>query len=289
MVWSRHPLETPSRIVAVAVNPDRCIFCGYRGPLTDEYVWGDWILKGGHAPRTTNKHEINLTFINLPGVPPKSKTKTRAGDPLGVNLHLVCANCNNGWMSGIQDRAKQHLVHMFPGKSWAIGADAQQAISAWAVMATMTSEYLAKDPSTRAISQADRDFLRSNLRSPESWRVWIGSYNRSTWKGQWVRTSASILDVANYPESGTAPPNTQTTTFIIGKLYVHVMSSFFPEHAALWDWRPTPRARALLVEIWPVKHGIIAWPRVALSDRDARLFSMSFFNAVSEIGRNTIR
>jgi hypothetical protein len=273
----------------VGINPERCIFCGYHGPLTDEHIWGDWILKGGYAPRTTNKHEINLTFINLPGVPPESKKKTRAGDPLGANLHLVCPDCNSGWMSGIQNRARPHLIHMFSGKQWAIGAAAQQAISTWAIMATMTSEYLSKDTTTLAIPQTDRDFLRLNLRAPQGWRVWIGTYNRSAWVGQWVRTSAPILDVGDYPSTGMAPPNTQTTTFVIGRLYVHVMSSYFPEHTALWDWRPTPHARALLVEICPVKHMIVAWPRQAITDKDARQFSMSFFNAVSAIGRGIVR
>jgi hypothetical protein len=267
------------------VNPDKCIFCGSPGPLTDEHIWGDWILKGKHVPRTSNKHKIGLTFRQHSAAPPVSTTRTKAGDPLGANLHLVCGKCNNEWMSRIQDDAKPYLTPLFSGSQWAIGASAQQKISTWAAMVTMTSEYLSRDSSTRAIPQSDRDYLRSHNRPPPNWRIWIGTYDRSKWVGQWVRTSAPILDIANPTDRIEAQPNTQTTTFIIGKLYVYVMSSHFPEHTALWDWRPTPRAKALLVEIYPVKQMIVAWPRHSLTDADAQQFAVSFYNEINAADR----
>jgi len=264
----------------------KCIFCPSPGPLTDEHIWGDWILNGGHVPRTQNKHKASFTVINRPGVADERMVHTKAGDPLGANIRIVCAECNNGWMSRVQERAKPQLIPLLKGNAWALGVNAQRAIAAWACMATMTSEYLSRQSSSVSISQNDRDLIRQQEMPPPSWRVWLGCYDRQKWVGQWTHTTVPILEEQDIPPGTPAPPNTQTTTFIIGKLYVHTMCSHFPENTKLWDWRPVPHARRFLVPIWPLERGIVGWPPQRMSDKDAQDFSMAFFNTIDTVGRS---
>ena len=151
-------------------------------------------------------------------------------------------------------------------------------------MATMTSEYLSRQPWSVTVSQHDRDLIRSTKAPPPSWRVWLGYYDREKWAGQWMHTTVPILDETDLPPGTPAPPNTQTTTFVVGKLYVHVMSSHFPEYTRLWDWRPVPQAKRLLVPIWPIDRAKIGWPpSKALNDKNAQDFAMAFFRAVDTI------
>jgi hypothetical protein len=260
-----------------------CIYCGSLGPMSDEHIWGDWILRGGYLGRTMNKHSFGLSIINRPGKPSASQARIRAGDPLGVKLHVVCTRCNNGWMSRIQNSAKPYLIPLFKGERVALGEKAQRTVATWAAMATMTAENLSRDPSLIAVSQLERDHLRLAETIPPDWRVWIGCYARSKWTGQWVHTTVPILDST---DANRRPrPNTQASTFIIGKLYVHAMSCEFREYPRDWHWKTTPRANRLLATIWPIRHQLVCWPIDSLSDNEARTFATAFFSFVDAIGR----
>lgn len=212
----------------------------------------------------------------------------RTGDPLGAKVKVVCSDCNSQWMSTLQETAKPHLVPLFKGMRWALGVNAQQAISRWAIMATMTAEYLSYDPSSIGVSQAERDFFRANQTPPPGWRVWIAPYNREANVGQWIHCSLPILDTENVPYTFKGEilfPNTQTTTFIVGKLFVHTMSSHDPANINAWDWQSALRARTLLTQIWPIRQMIIGWPTQILTDRNVVEFSRAFFDAIDSLAR----
>jgi hypothetical protein len=220
--------------------------------MSDEHIWGDWILKGGYVPRTMNKHSFGLSILNRTGPPSNSPARIRAGDPLGAKLHVVCVDCNNTWMSRIQNNAKPYLITLFNGERTILGEKGQRLVATWAAMVTMTAENLSRDPTLIAIPQVERDHLRTHESIPPDWRVWIGFYERKKWNGQWVHTTAPILESR---EAGHyTNPNTQATTFAVGKLFVHTMSCAYPEFARDWHWMTVPRANRLLVSIWPVRH-----------------------------------
>jgi hypothetical protein len=125
-----------------------CIFCGGR-PLSKEHIWGQWVLE--HVPRTTNKYNFGKIVV---GKNPKDTTedsRVRTGDPLNANVRVVCANCNSGWMSQIQERAKPHLIPLFKGQSVWLDMSAQAAIATWAIMATITSEHIQRAPSETTV------------------------------------------------------------------------------------------------------------------------------------------
>lgn len=159
-------------------RPKRCIFCGSDDKLTSEHIFGEWTKR--YLPKTHNKHEFQDTRVPLPGVHEYSEPKIRAGDPILSQVRVVCGSCNSGWMSGLQSRAIPVLTPLFDGRFWHLDANVQTTIAAWAAMATMTSEFLARDPQKIVVSQSERVWLKDNLTAPSNWRIWIGRYRRKT-------------------------------------------------------------------------------------------------------------
>ena len=265
--------------------PRACIFCQQPGRMTKEHIWGDW-LKAHIAP-TMNKHNMQAVRINQPGQPTTGNTLLRAGDPLRSTVRVVCADCNNQWLSGIQSRAKPILIPLIKGDRTVLGIEAQQRVSAWCAMATMTAEFIDRDPNTIAVPQADRDWLRNNGTAPPGWRIWLARYRRHKWPAQWAHFTLPILEAKDVPAPGTGfvPPNTQVTTFVVGELYVHVMSSVDLENINGWATRLSFSERRLVC-IHPAKESFIVWPAPSLTDKDADNIASAFHRYVEGISRS---
>jgi hypothetical protein len=256
----------------------RCIFCGEAAKMTSEHIWGEWIQE--HVPRTSNKHSFADVFVAKPGEDEPTAVRIRAGDPINSQVSVVCGECNNGWMSRLQERAKPFLIPLFAGIPEILTDASQRAIAAWASMATMTGEHITRNPQRITVPQADRDCLMRNGTAPlGTWRIWIGRCS-SEWEGQqWVRITAPILDAANLEKAVAADerrPNTQTTAFKIGKLYVATMNCPFPEITQGWDWRTAPRALNRLQQVWPIARHIVAWPNADMTGKDAKVFATAW-------------
>ena len=221
----------------------RCIFCPFVGKLTDEHIWGDWTRN--YVERPQKKHNFASIVAKTPTEEVVDPVRIRAGDPLNSQVKVVCGPCNSGWMSQIQERAKPFLIPLFEGKESVLDSAAQTLIASWAAMATMTGEYLSRDPENIAVSQAERTWFKKNRVPPDNWRILIGKYRRDEWKGQWYHVSMPIYSAKDIPRakaSNVRLPNHQTTSFVVGQLYVHVFSGFF----AISSWigigvlRPKP-------------------------------------------------
>jgi hypothetical protein len=100
--------------VRTGVRDDGCIFCGNR-PLTKEHILGQWVLE--HVSRTTNKYQFGKVILGKKQKDTTEHSRMRTGDPLNANVRVVCSNCNNRWMSQIQENAKPHLIPLFKGES----------------------------------------------------------------------------------------------------------------------------------------------------------------------------
>jgi hypothetical protein len=258
----------------MANEPKSCIFCEATRKMSGEHVWGDWTKD--FVERTSNKHNHANVFVPEPGEPEPALVRIRAGDPLDSKVHVVCEPCNNGWLSVIQNNAKDRLVPLFRGVPCILSVDDQTAIAMWVAMATMTGEYLSADRKRLAIPQSDRRWLMERKSVPSGWHIWAGRYERKNWPAQWVKAGFPIVNADELPteiSDEDKRPTMQTTAFTVGKLFVFAMSSEFPEIPAGWDWRTAPLARTKLVKLWPATVQSIGWPPEAMSDADADAFA----------------
>ncbi len=202
--------------------------------------------------------------------------RVRAGDHLGAQVSVVCADCNSGWLSQIQNAAKPILISLFDGSAITLGETDQTLVATWAAMATMTGEYLSNDLKRVAIPQSDRTWLMDKRTPPPGWCIWVGHYPRQQNATQWVKASFPVINADILPDSisdADLAPTLQTTAFSVGVLYVFAMSSHFSEIPRGWDWRTAPAARKLLKPIWPANPYGLGWPSGPMSDEDAKSFS----------------
>jgi hypothetical protein len=285
------PTKTRSRTdktrVTKAPIVTRCIFwepSRSHVPLDMEHVFGEWVKMHVRSPQ--NRHRISEEEIGRPGTRNNVKTTLRTGEPLLSKLKIVCKTCNSGWLSRIQNAAKPHLINLIEGRQAVLRADAQKTLAAWCTMVTMTSEYLTHDSTTAAISQEERDWFRETQTPPKHWKIWIGHYpSRMSWWNHFTVPLLTGRESANLQSGDFANPNTQTTTFVIGNLFVHVMSGD-ADTVSGWNWPLGSPLAAKLVQIVPEKENFVLWPRQPLTDFEAGLIADFFKTVVDEASRS---
>lgn len=259
-----------------------CIFCGVGGRLTKEDIWPTWLTQ--YVPRNLTSHTAMSAIVH----PTHSDVsrEARDGDPRSRRVRFVCAKCNNGWMSQLQEKAKPILLPLIKGDKIVLGYDKQQFVAAWCAMSAMTSDFFF--PEKQAIPQSDRDCLRGCWKPPaDTWKIWIGTYKRDKWVAHWAKNSRFISSEKHIPEmsaDGIPRPNTQTTTLVFGQLYVHVFSSPFP--AIIAKAGVGNKGVEKVAQIWPRREHFIAWPFTPMSDRDADTIVGAIFRIFDEIDRS---
>ena len=250
-----------------------CVFCRRPGNITFEHIWGDWTKRV--VPRTSNKHTEARVTVMSPGNPDPAEVRIRAGDTLDASVPVACGECNSGWMSEIQNRAKPYLIPLINTELCVLDHYAQSIIAAWIAMASMTGEYVSKSDERIGVRQCDRDWLKDTQTAPSNWKIWIGRHRPVSSDMRWVHVVGTILDADVLPATlsdADRRPNTQTTSFTIGELYFFAMSTPYPAIANTWNWRTARRARGRLVQIWPHTSMGIFWPMPLMTDADAASF-----------------
>src|ERR1043166_1487280 len=91
--------------------PKKCIFCG-QAPTTKEDVWPTWLKS--YLPRDLPHYFASISIINPFGEITSTRKKWQ-GDPRSRRAKCVCARCNNGWMSRLQERAKPLVLALVRG------------------------------------------------------------------------------------------------------------------------------------------------------------------------------
>lgn len=253
-----------------------CIFCGPGcGRLTKEDVWPTWL--GKYIPKDRSSYSASSTIIHEER-PPDVSRRIVNGDPKSRRVKLVCGDCNNGWMSRLQERAKPVVLPLAMGRSTLIGLDAQRTLAAWCTMSVMTSDHFY--PDRAAIPQHHRDQMMAPGEPPgDQWKIWIGHYERNDWPADWVKSALAISSDAHpalYLPDGAPIPNTQATTLVFGKLFVHAFTSIHPDIVAM-----TGRPSSKLVQLFPVGNADIQWPLVSMTDREADNAAGFIMNALA--------
>jgi hypothetical protein len=263
-------------------RPQRyCIFCGKPG-LTHEHVWADWLKK--YVPKDMTEHTEHFAVVGPTHSEPRRKKVS--GDLQSRRLRVVCANCNSGWMSRLQAAVKPYLLPMILGEVTAFDVKGQDILSSWITMFVIVAEHFNTD--TVTTTQQLRSTFMSTGRAPaENWKIWIGDFERKNWKGQLVHFAVPLSSPDIDPETmanGLPRPNTQTMTFVVGRLIVHVASSV----TDIFENLRLARAD-LLAQICPVSRNTIGWPpKNRVSDRDADFIASHFHRRSDEVGRKMV-
>ncbi|HWB50362.1 MAG TPA: hypothetical protein VG651_14725 [Stellaceae bacterium] len=128
----------------------------------------------------------------------------------------------------------------------------------------------------------------NNQTAPHGWHIWLARYQRHKWPAQWVHLTLPIMAAKDIPENASETyvlPNTQVTTFVVGSLFVHTMSSVEPENIAGWA-SMLPRRFPLVVPILPQRESIVGWPPTSITDQTADMIASAFHRYVEGISRS---
>ncbi|RFA17623.1 hypothetical protein B7R25_17175 [Subtercola boreus] len=170
------------------------------------------------------------------------------GAPLQQTVKNVCAACNNGWMSGLENHAKRVLTSLLLGESDEIRADDQGPVAMWLQKTAFMAMLLSSAEDREAgygVPPSEYRLLyeqRNTFEPLGTSRFWVGRYVGELGHGSvWV-TPLSV-GVAGHPESDL--PDGYSMTIVLGALLLHgVRFTHLPFPVDL-------ATRHLLGDLWP--------------------------------------
>jgi hypothetical protein len=249
----------PSVRMSMSKPAKQCVFCGKTG-VTKGHIWPDWLSKVLPRVGTHNEQVVGAVHTFEPKMKgPEFKRVVRPGHAGGRKPRNSCADCNGGWMSRIEQRAKAYATPLIQGTTCALDERGQRALAALLCLITVRTEFA--ELNTISVSKEDRDWLREKMEPPPLWQIWIARYIGTEPENHWCRHFGMQLVPSPDVKLETPECNTQTTTLVLGQLCAHAFSSsVFPEFSGY----KTPLCR-----IWPLAGWDIfssALPRVADDD-----------------------
>jgi hypothetical protein len=246
-----------------------CIFCGSTGSMSKEHIFPHWMhpyLPKSGRENHTRKNEI----LRRSG--PDTEIITRSGEPFSGALRIVCRDCNNGWMSKLQEEAKPIILPLILGEPSRLNRRGQELLAAWVTMFVFVSEYAGNHPLFVMATPEERRHLMERREPPVGWRIWIGDYVRGSWVGTVVHTTVPVApDGASKEdfEGERLKANVGSTTFVANRLFVSVFRSRIP---VILSKQHLPRHT--YPRLWPIIRGALNWPpRRKVRDEDADAIS----------------
>ncbi len=235
-----------------------CIFCDQTS-LTLEHVWPDWISKNLYGP--PKKDRFTATRFDGPNRTPTGKSFKSS--ELNHKARLVCADCNNGWMSDVESHAKPVLLPLLRGRSVTLDADDQTILRAWIVLRAMILERAASSPVARTFytSEERRTFadteFEGSLEPLDATYIWAFHYQSPRWAARSNVANGGIHMVPGGPQTH----HLQFITGFVGRLGFQVLNGRWPRgrrlelnSRAVRDWE------AAMVLLWPDPSAVIEWP-----------------------------
>lgn len=244
-----------------------CAFCRATANITGEHVWPAWLSK--LLPKTKYRNE------RVDGVAKTVWTTTK----LDQTANVVCKDCNETWMSDLENRAKSLLADVIVnGKQTSFGPDDLKFLSAYAFKAAVIANYQTLSLVPEPIStRAQRERFRASLAIPPDICIWISSFQgHARYSG---RSNPRYAKSTDDP----APLNDLdifTHTYVMGHLVFQVLAYRFnsilnrglrielPKQVSVWEQASQ--------QIWPIKTNI-NWPAKYLGSQTIELFVDRWF------------
>lgn len=201
-----------------------CAFCQSDEPMTQEHLWPGWMAK----VLDIDEDATNTQRFGIAGEQEHFREYQRK--PFKLTAGAVCAGCNNGWMSQLEDAMKATTEGILRGRGRHLHERAQATISMWATVKLLVGEYTIPEdvriipPEHYPTVYEARDSYRLPLHSFE---VHTAAY-RGRRIGFYERT-ASTLKTTNRDTGEKVDFDAWLGTFAIGSLVLRVLGHTMPE------------------------------------------------------------
>ena len=214
--------------------------------MTREHLFGQWVSKIGLdlSPAQHFAGPLNALPRDMGTRPPYRQT-----------VKDICAGCNNGWMSQLEEVAQRVLSPMILGKAGQIAFEDQAAIVMWAQKTALISLLLSSEAERdegygvpeaeyRALAK-NRDELR-----PLISRFWVGRY-ASTTDFPAIRVTPIAIHLHGRQEPNV--PDGYIITIVLGELIIHGVRFTVPGRFDLTLSNGMP-------QLWPYQ-ALALWPQ----------------------------
>lgn len=214
-----------------------CIFCG----ATDRKLTNEHLLP--KAVRDAFPELKTSKFYRQPSGAPQ--VESWEAPSFEQRVRVVCEQCNNTWMSGIEKDAAPLLFDLVrPGKSIVLDAFQQRRLAAWGYLKAVLLQFTGRGI---VVPDAHRGELFRLYRPPMKSLVWLAAYNR-----------AFALTTCRASGGNFNPPGTgdfYVLTWSVGTLAFHIFGHTAPATYGLdlGDFKPW------LNPLWPAG-GLVTWP-----------------------------
>lgn len=155
------------------------MFCGQTGKMTKEHAWPQWL--GRDATVEPRRHTYTSGFHRSDDDTLTEKPNQavhRNGSVLTQVVREVCATCNNGWMSRLEEGARPLLERLwapsYPLGTTTFAAADVATVAAWATKTAWINERHTSRGNTADASARQR--FASNLRQPPHTNVWAARH-----------------------------------------------------------------------------------------------------------------
>lgn len=241
-----------------------CIYCGNRAN-SQEHVYPAWMIealsrdtRGLRLPTRAQVRKDGVLIRQMMGkVTPRKTVEFTT---------KVCAECNNGWMNRVGERARPFVEKMMAGLPTELTTEAQAAVDTFMTMTTIT-RYSAEHR-----AYVNHEWTR-RLRETEAplpdWMVWVGRYEGVE------PLYANLHDVSVVAKDGTTILDHGVfSTLVAGYLVVQVF------HVA--DGRIVDHPEVPLILVGPPRSDAVKWPpRNAFTDETLALLADRFIGTLA--------
>jgi hypothetical protein len=222
------------------VQRKQCLFCdNYANSKEDTFPL--WLLEV-----VANRQDMIKTVSDLP-------IKIQKGSS-ALRIRTVCENCNNGWMSKLEEDTIPVLRPLLVDLSVRLSPDDQILLASWVMKTGVVLDSIYKH--SHFYQKEECEILRKNRTIPTGTVVWIGRYF-----GNALHAGLSDFVLDSPPHLKIA--NGCVITFVLGRVVFQILSARpKPEYKELRvdvGYRPGKWDR-LLTKIWPNADTQIVWP-----------------------------
>ena len=224
-----------------------CVFCGASGKMTSEHVLPNWLAGVGLAKQPV---------VQASGWLNRSPQSHGQGQPFQTKVKAVCAACNNGWMSALEQTACRVFSPIIRGESQAVSEEDHPALATWSLKTALVAMMVSSQEDRThgyglpAVEFADLYRRRRQRRPPDHVQVWLGRFSGD----QHIATvQATPMIVV---EDGLAEPDApQAYVFsvLLGEMFLQGIR--FTATLVEFDLA----TQEGLAQIWPVL-GDVDWP-----------------------------
>jgi len=252
-----------------------CIFCGRVVPLTREHLWSQQL--GEILPDIgPGEHIFGLTGD-------EASWFVQHRPPFSRAVKIVCAGCNNGWMSRLEKKARPFLEPTIRGdRRVTLQPEGQQVIAMWIAKTAMTMQSSHPTRYPDAIPRSHYTELVQGQRPPMLSQIWIGAASHDDRPREIPKPlmgRVRITPLKHFHPDGIPayepPVKAYSVAMSMGKLAMVIFGHEYRHarrHRLVWP----DQFNEALVQVWPTSNLPVEWPgKVALG--------YAAFNALTQV------